>query len=47
MAFLSLLITKISKVMQLSGFLILLTDEFSRCLYQYDRDKAKVILLTD
>jgi hypothetical protein len=47
MSFLSLLMTKISKVMKLSGFLILLTDEFSRYLYQYDRDKAKVNLLTD
>jgi hypothetical protein len=40
----------LSKVKLISGLLtqlILLTDEFFRCLHQSDWDQANVILLTD
>jgi len=33
--------------MQLSGFLIIITDEFFRCLYLSGQDQANLILLTD
>jgi len=38
---------KSEKVMQLSGFLILVTEVFSRCLYLSGRDLANLILLTN
>jgi len=36
-----------SKVMQMNRFLILLTDEYCRSLYQSNRDQANLIPLTD
>ncbi len=45
--FSSKIIAKISKVKQLSVFLIILIDELFRCLYLSDRDQAKMVLLTN